>query len=145
MKPMLFRPRVSPLALLGGALMNDFDSTMKRMGEIIDRPSANIVENDDNYVLELVVPGFTRDHINLEVIDGNLVISGEVTNDNQTEDNDTNYRLREFSTTKFKRSFNLYDKINTENISAHLQDGVLKVTLNKKEEVKPETKKIEIS
>lgn len=143
MKPTLFRPRVSPLALLGGALMNDFDSTIKKMSEVLDRPDANIIENDANYQIEMAIPGFTREDINIEVVNGHLVVNAEVVKQNE-EGSNANYRLREFSKNSFKRSFNLFDKVNTDSISAQLEEGILTVTLDKKEEVKPESKKIEI-
>jgi HSP20 family protein len=50
----------------------------------------------------------------------------------------------EFSFNDFKRSFNLDEKINSEAIEAKYEDGILKITLPKKEEVKPEVKQISI-
>ena len=56
---------------------------------------------------------------------------------NVTQNNDATYKLREFNKTEFKKSFKLGDIINTQDIDAQLESGILTVTLAKKEEQKP--------
>ncbi len=82
----------------------------------------------------------TEDDFNLEVHNDVLKLTGkrEVTSDKE----DDVYRVREFQHESFERSFKVGKEVDTDKVSAKLEDGILKVTLPKKEEVK--AKKIDI-
>lgn len=95
-------------------------------------PKANVLETKDNYNIQLAIPGYTRDEIAINVEKNTLIISSSV-----TQNNDATYKLREFNKTEFKKSFKLGDIINTQDIDAQLESGILTVTLAKKEEQKP--------
>ena len=79
--------------------------------------------------------GLTKDDIEVSLEDGVLTISGEK-KDDRTEETE-GYHLRERRHGKFSRSFRLPAEVNPEKINAHLKDGVLTVTLDKAEVVKP--------
>lgn len=99
----------------------------------LNRPAVNVKETEDSYHLEVVAPGRNKDDFKLEVNDQILTISYEV--ENKTEHQDKGFTRREYRFDGFKRSFHLDDKvINDEAISATYQDGILRVTLPKKEE-----------
>jgi HSP20 family protein len=102
-------------------------------------PSVNVVENDNEYRLEVAVPGFGKDDFAIDVDNHLLTISGE--KKNETKEEKENYTRREFSYSNFKRSFTLPETVNGENISAAYENGILNVQLPKKMESKKETKK----
>ena len=102
----------------------------------------NIVENEDNYTLTAEVPGMKEKDIDLEVKDGLITLKGHVEESQEKEEN--NYRMREFNRRSFERSFRIGEGVDSDKISAKLENGVLTVALPKKEEAKPKTVKVEI-
>jgi HSP20 family protein len=110
-------------------------------------PSVNISETNDTFNIEVAAPGMKRDHFKVELDNNVLTISSEVENKNEEKDKEGNYTRREFSYQSFQRSFALPEnKVEGEKISARYADGILYITVPKKEEakVKP-AKKISIS
>lgn len=99
-------------------------------------PSINIKETDDNYEVEVAAPGMSKDDFNI-TLDGNmLTISSEKTNRSEDKDGDK-YSRREFSYESFQRSIQLpKDVVDEENIKAKYEDGVLRLTIPKREEAK---------
>lgn len=125
------------------SLMNDFFRPDWFGG--VDRydsniPAVNIKENERDFELELAVPGMKKDDFNVEVDKNVLTISAETkSNDEVSEDN---YTRREFAFSSFKRAFTLPETINDGKIDASYKDGVLKLTLPKKEEALPKPKRL---
>jgi HSP20 family protein len=105
-------------------------------------PPVNIHETSDAYHLELSAPGRSKEDFKLAVDNGQLTISFEKKEDTKTEDYKT--VRKEFSFRSFKRNFTLDDKIDSNGIQAKYENGVLKVLLPKKEQVKESTKQITI-
>ena len=105
-------------------------------------PPVNIHENAEGFHLELVAPGLKKGDFKVNLDKGLLTISYE--KKAETENNDYKTHRREFNFTSFKRSFRVDDIINTESIQAKYEDGVLKLYLPKKEEVKALPKEISI-
>ena len=105
-------------------------------------PPVNIHETADAYHLELSAPGRSKEDFKLAVDGGQLTVSYEKKEENKTEDYKT--VRKEFSFRGFKRSFTLDDKINSDGIQAKYENGVLKLLLPKKEQVKESTKQITI-
>lgn len=103
-------------------------------------PAVNVRETESDYRLELVVPGFQKDEIQLEVDHDVLKISAR----HQEEKNEENerYTRREFSMSSFQRSFQLPETVNDEGISADYREGILHVTLPKREEAMPKPKRL---
>jgi len=102
-------------------------------------PKVNVIEKDEAFHLEAETPGMTEKDVSVEFHDGVLTLKGHRELNSQTKDD---YRIREFSKQSFARSFRLSDQIDPEKVIAQMEQGVLKVTLPKKEQAKP--KKIEI-
>ncbi len=103
-------------------------------GRMMTFPAVNISENKDNYLLSLAVPGLKRDDFNID-LDGNLLtISTE--KEESKDEKDEQYTRREYSYSSFRRSFTLPNEVNREKIEASYQDGVLHLTLAKKDEAK---------
>lgn len=105
-------------------------------------PPVNIHENNEGFTLELVAPGLKKEDFKVNLDKGLLTISYE--KKSETENNNHKTHRREFNFTSFKRSFRVDDVINTEAIQAKYEDGVLKLNLPKKEEVKALPKEINI-
>jgi HSP20 family protein len=103
----------------------------------------NIHEAKDGYHLEFLAAGRNKEDFKVEVEKGLLTISFEA---KETAQPDTDHKTvrREFSISSFKRTFNVDDKIDVDNIQAKYENGVLKVYLPKKEEVAPTGKQINV-
>jgi len=101
----------------------------------------NITEAEAGYQLEFNVPGRNKEDLKISVENGLLTVSYE----KPTEEKAEVKTLRsEFSYGSFKRSFTLDEKINAEAIEAKYENGILKVFLPKKEEVKNAPKQISV-
>ena len=104
----------------------------------------DIYEKDNVYYLEMDIPGFDRNDVNIEIDDNDyLTITAEKNNENTEEDESKNYIRKERSYGKYQRSFYV-GGIDKENIEAEFVNGILKVTMPKKEEEKLSNRKIEI-
>ena len=122
---------------------DDFDGFFVKPFSTHFSPAVNVAENKDNYRLEFAVPGFSKDDFKLK-LDGNLLtISGE--KKNEATKNEENFTRREFSHQSFSRSFTMPETVNGTQISAEYTDGILKVMLPKKEEVKQKEIEIKVS
>lgn len=105
-------------------------------------PSTNIIENDSAYQLELAVPGFSKKDFHIDLEKNVLKISSE--REAGKENEDLYYSRREFRLGNFSRTFIVPDMVNVDDIKAEYKNGILTVTLPKKEEVKVK-KEIRIS
>jgi HSP20 family protein len=103
-------------------------------------PKVNVTENENSFHLEAETPGMKDKDIGIEVHNGILTIKGH--KENQSEKEKEHYHIREFNSQSFERSFKLSDRVDTDKVSAKIDNGVLKVDLPKHEQIKP--KKIEV-
>ncbi len=108
-----------------------------------DIPAVNIKEENDKFVLEMAAPGLKKDDFNINLDNYVLTISSEK-KEEAKEDKD-NYTRREFLYTSFSRSFTLPKTVDIDKIKADYKNGILTVTLPKKEEEAKLTKQIKIS
>ncbi len=102
----------------------------------------NISENDNGYNVEFNVPGRNKEDFKINVDNGLLTVSYE--KKEETENKEVKSIRKEFSFRSFKRSFTLDEKIKAEGIEAKYENGILRVFLPKKEEVKIAPKEISI-
>lgn len=112
--------------------MKEFNSIMK----------TDIKETENNYVLEIDLPGFDKKDITMELENGYLTISAKREHAFDEEDK-KNFIRRERSFGQFSRSFYV-GEIHHEDINAKLENGILTVTLPKEEKEVPKAKRIEI-
>ena len=100
-------------------------------------PATNISETEQDYRVEMAVPGYSKEDFKINLEKDVLSISTETKN---TEKNDEqaemNFRMREFGRRNFCRSFSIPEAVDKEGIKAEYQNGILTITLPKKEEVK---------
>jgi HSP20 family protein len=94
----------------------------------------NVNETTDAYQLEVVAPGMDKNDFNVNVEKNILTVSGEKKKE-VTDENEKHIR-REYNYRSFKRSFTLNESIDAEKIEATYTNGVLKLNLPKKEEIK---------
>ncbi len=102
-------------------------------------PAVDIYETKDNIVLHFEMPGVRKDDLRVAVEDGILTVSGSRHNNSTSGE----CILRETSDLVYERQFDLGKNLNHEKIDASYQGGVLKLSIAKKEEVKP--RKIQIN
>jgi HSP20 family protein len=105
-------------------------------------PAVNIIETKDDYKLEFNVAGRKKEDFKITVDKNILTVSFEKKEENKDENKQ--FIKREFITQSFKRSFTLDEKINADDINARYEDGILYLTLPKKEEVKVLPKEIAV-
>lgn len=124
-------------------LMDEFFSTLENADKRTSRPSANIFETNTEYRIELAVPGFDRKHLKLK-LDNDLL---KVYADNADVKNEIkDYSRYEFDYSNFERSFIIPETVDSGNISAEYNDGILKIHLPKKEDhIKRGPKEININ
>jgi HSP20 family protein len=103
-------------------------------------PKVNVTEDENFFHLEAETPGMKDKDIGIEVHNDVLTIKGH--KENQSETEKEHYHIREFNSQSFERSFKLSNRVDTDKVSAKIDNGVLKVDLPKHEQIKP--KKIEV-
>jgi len=107
-------------------------------------PPVNIKETEQLFTIALVAPGLKKEDFSIEVDNGLLTISYKAEAE-KTETQDGKYTRKEFTQNSFKRAFTLPENVNEADINAAYQDGILNITLPKKEEAdKPAKRVIEI-
>jgi len=100
-------------------------------------PAVNILDHDEHFEVDLAVPGMRKEDFTIDLEKNILTISAENKFENEEKDEKENYTRREFNYSAFKRSFTLPDTVEGEKISATYNNGVLSITVPKKEEAKP--------
>lgn len=123
--------------------MNPWAPFWEPVSKMQESLRCNIEEKDDRYILTAAVPGWKQEEIDIGIHDGYLTIKGNRESESKTEDG--KYHLREFSHTRFERSFTLGDGIDPEKVEAKLEHGVLTVMLPKKEDMKPRSVKVQVN
>ena len=106
-------------------------------------PAVNISETDKDYLVELAAPSMKKADFKINLERNVLTISSETRQEKEEENK--NFTRKEYSFSSFERSFTLPEAVNQEKIDAKYTDGVLRITLPKKEEVLSKTKEIRIS
>jgi HSP20 family protein len=104
-------------------------------------PASNILENEKEFRIEMALPGIDKKNIRLMQEKGYLTISVEKTPEKQDEEK---YSHFEFNYSEAARTFRTGDKIDTENITAQYENGILTVRLPKKEAFVKAAKMIEV-
>src|SRR5688500_7197362 len=97
-------------------------------------PAVNVSEDDKNYMIDVVAPGFKKEDFKINVNDDVLTISAESkTQSTNKDDNNRQYSRREYSYSSFTRSFSLPENAKDDSISANYSDGILKLNIPKTE------------
>ncbi len=99
-------------------------------------PSVNIKETTDAFEVEVAAPGFDKSDFNIELDNNLLTISSEKKVENEVKEGEKITR-QEFSYQSFKRSFTLPEIVEGDKITAKYENGILSLTIPKKDEAKP--------
>lgn len=101
----------------------------------ITSPKVNIKESVDAFTLEMAVPGFKKSDFVIDLENETLLVSAEIKT--EQEESKDNYTRKEFGYASFKRTFMLPDTVEGDKIEATYVDGILSLSIPKKEEAKP--------
>ena len=125
-------------------LFNEFPAAVNKTvrEDVLNFPPVNIIEKTDRYQLSIAAPGFEKADFIIKLEANTLSISTEK-KETLTEETDKLIR-KEFGYKAFKRSFTIDEKIDTTNISAKYENGILTLELPKREIQKPDAKEINI-
>ncbi|MFK7922175.1 MAG: Hsp20/alpha crystallin family protein [Bacteroidia bacterium] len=135
-----YHPNLRFNSLLNNFFQQDFSHPLN--GEQLQHsPKANILEQEDHFLLELAAPGLSKTDFRLSLDKNQLTI--KVENSPAEGEEQPRYTRREFNYQAFSRQFHLPDTIDIEAIGAQYENGILLVKLPKKEAVLP--RKIEIA
>ncbi|HYG16556.1 MAG TPA: Hsp20/alpha crystallin family protein, partial [Bacteroidia bacterium] len=104
----------------------------------------NIEETDKSYELEFVAPGLKKEDFKISLDGDNLTVSFEHRQEDRQEKRNGKWLRHEFSMQSFRRSFRLDDSVNPEQITARYEDGVLHLSLPKKEGRQQVSKTIQV-
>ena len=125
----------------------DFDHTERKLyGKHADRVmKTDVHEHDDHYEVDIDLPGFSKDEINLELKDGYLTVSAAKGVDKDESDKKGKLIRQERYAGAMQRSFYVGEDLTEEDIKASFKHGVLNLTVAKKDQPKlPEKKTITI-
>ena len=106
-------------------------------------PAVDVYEDEHKVALKIEVPGIEEKDIDVRVENNTLTVHGE--RKIEKEEKEENYRRVERQYGSFTRTFTLPQTVDTENVSATYDKGVLKITLPKKAEAKPKQVKVNVS
>ena len=128
----LFRPRIfDEFMLPWNDLMGDGDLIPEWKMTV---PAVNISEDQNTYLLSLAAPGMKKDDFRIDMEGDTLTIHAE--KESEKEDSSRKFSRREYEYRSFSRSFTLPEGVDRDRIDARYENGVLQLTLNKKEEAK---------
>jgi HSP20 family protein len=138
------------LNLFGETFHKMFDDTAKTLSRfgIEDlgagtwAPRVDIYETEDNYIVSADLPGIKKENIGIDLKDNILTIRGEKKFEEKSDKD--NYVRAERKYGKFVRSFSISDNVDTEKIRANYKDGVLEITIPKREEAATKQIKVEV-
>jgi len=130
----------------------ELDDMQDRMNRLFSRsltggaqwaslPSTDIYEEGGKLIVEAALPHFKEDDVDVQIDGDRLEIKAE--HQSEEEHKDRNYLRRESQSTSFYRQFVLPSDVNVDAADAHFQDGILKVTFDRKE--LPQPKKLALT
>jgi HSP20 family protein len=105
-------------------------------------PLVDVYEDEHNVTLKIEVPGIEEKDIDVRIENNTLTVHGE--RKFEKEEKEENYRRVERQYGSFTRSFTLPNTVDTENVQANYDKGVLKIKLAKKAEAKPKQIKVNV-
>ena len=99
-------------------------------------PKTNIFETDDNYYLEINMPGVSRENVQVKLEGNSLIVMGKI---NYGDVASRRYILQENDFGNYYRKYNLSENVNIDKTEASFENGQLIITLPKHERIKPRT------
>ena len=121
--------------LFGNSFFNNTSTAIQHM-------KTDVEEREGNYVLSIELPGFNKDDIAIELIDGYLSISAKRETSDEEKDEQGRFIKRERAYGSVSRSFYIGTALNKEDIKAAYKDGILTLTVPKEAPKAIEEKKL---
>jgi HSP20 family protein len=106
-------------------------------------PAVDVYEDEHKIVLKLEIPGVSQDDVDIRLENSTLTVRGE--RKFEKEEKEENFHRIERRYGSFSRSFTLPNTVDTENIRANYEQGVLNIELSKRAEAKPKQIKVNVS
>jgi len=100
------------------------------------QPAVNVKEDADGFYLALAAPGYGKKDIEIKIDENVLTISSEKKEDTTAKEGEK-FTRKEFKYAAFKRTFTLPDTVDATKIGANYENGILNISIPKKEEAKP--------
>ncbi|MDD3876374.1 MAG: Hsp20/alpha crystallin family protein [Bacteroidales bacterium] len=113
---------------------NDFFQNYFDQSTNVSMPAVNISEDSEQFKIELAAPGLDKNDFKIEIKNNVLTISSE--KEQKHEENNEKYMRKEFNYCSFRRSFGLPQTANSEKIEAKHSNGILNITIPKRDEAK---------
>ena len=130
-------------SIFGESLFDDFFEDFARPMRTASRYNTttgimrtDVEESDTSYELDIDLPGYKKENVKAELENGYLTINAETSQNNDQKDEDGKYIRRERYYGTCSRRFYVGEEVNQEDIKAKFEDGILKVSVPKKE-IKP--------
>ena len=140
-----FKNRDNLFGFMPTFMSNWFDDFGMIPSNFTNSPKVNVKETDKAYEIEIANPGFGKDDTKIEIKNG--IISVSMTNESQEGPEDEKYHVQQWSKSSYNESWNIPENVIEEQISAKHDNGVLTITLPKKEveqkQIESRTVKIE--
>lgn len=113
---------------------NDMNRIVNNRGYYNAYPAVNVYDNEEDIKIEALIPGASKDSLDISIENNVLSIKGEI-KDHKSEDDKVIREEREYG--KFQKSMKIGIPIDVDNIDAEYKDGILGIKLKKSEEAKP--------
>ncbi|WP_372935981.1 Hsp20/alpha crystallin family protein [Mariniphaga sediminis] len=117
--------------LFNNFLKNDYDENYLKGCNC--KPATNIFETEKDFKLELYLPGFKKENVQLNFHENILTVKAEAAEKEENKE-EFKYEHREFGVYNFERKFKVPKTVDAEKINAHFENGILELVLPKKEE-----------
>ena len=124
-------------------MFDDFDRSFFAPVSDNKRIRTDIRDEGDKLILEAELPGFAKEDINIDITDNMLTLSAEHSTQSEEKDKEGKYIRRERSYGSYKRSFDLTG-VDAQNIDAEYTNGILTLTLPKKQPETPTSRRLEV-
>ena len=113
---------------------NEFQNANRR--ELFKTPAlVNVKDTEAAYIIDVAAPGFKKEDISIKVENNLLTVKAEQKTEEEVKEQ--KFTRKEFNFSSFNRSFTLPKTVDADKIAASYENGILSVTLPKKEEAKP--------
>lgn len=127
--------------LVTNLLNPEFQFDRYGKNELINRPATNLYENEQVVAIEMSVPGYEKDQLKIAVDKNLLIVRGEA---EKKEENEPKHVYVEFKKGNFEKRFRLSESLDNEKINAVFKNGILRITVSKREESVPQRREVEI-
>ncbi len=125
---------------------NDFwnvEPIVRTQAPSFRKMSTDVREVEDGYIIDMELPGIKKEDVTVELKEGYLTVSAESKRENKSE-NDGKFIRQERYCGKYERSFFVGDEIEQADVKAKYEDGILVLTVPKKQPKQPEKQYITI-